>query len=224
MNSEMDTSTSRQSRRYIHGLSREPAPLLPWVGGSETDDLNDSSNDLFDFDFGARDRLRRDVDVGSGAVDYRFADCYDDDAETTSALDNVDLSEVERRLEGALAGFDVPVASPESVSSSRKSVSSAGSKDGGEGGKENECDRECDRECDQECNEECERSSGVWEDGEDFWNNRKRLSTIPGSSPTDAEKARMVQTPRMYSAMRMKRSALSAQSPGLYDGAGFLKT
>jgi hypothetical protein len=64
----------------------------------------------------------------------------------------------------------------------------------------------------------------VWEDGEDFWNNRKRLSTIPGSSPTDAEKARMVQTPRMYSAMRMKRAALSAQSPGLYDGAGFLKT
>lgn len=216
MNSEMDTSTSRQSRRSIHGLSREPAPLLPWVGGSETDDLNDSSNDLFDFDFGARDHLRRDVDVGSGAVDYRFADCYDDEGETTSALDNFDLSEVEKRLEGALAGFDVPVKSLESASSSRKSVSSVGSKDGGERGKENECDEECDQEC--------ERSSGVWEDGEDFWKNRKRLSTIPGSSPTDAEKARMVQTPRMYSAMRMKRAALSAQSPGLYDGAGFLKT
>ena len=220
MNSEMDTPTSRQSRRYIHGLSHEPAPLLPWVGGSETDDLNDSSNDLFDFDFGARDHLRRDVDVGSGAVDCRFTDCYDDDAETTSALDNLDLSEVEKRLEGALAGFDVPVKSPESVSS-HKSVSSVGSKHGGEEGKENECD---DEECDQECNEECERSSSVWEDGEDFWNNRKRLSTIPGSSPTDAEKARMVQTPRMYSAMRMKRAALRAQSPGLYDGAGFLKT
>ena len=63
----------------------------------------------------------------------------------------------------------------------------------------------------------------MWEDGEDFWNNRKRLSTIPGSSPSDAEKARMVQTPRMYSAMHGKRAALSLRSPGLYDGAGFLK-
>ena len=204
MNSEMDTSTSHQGRRYIHGLSREPAPPLPWVG-SEADEANDSSNDLFDFDFGARDRR----DVESGAHDYRYDGCYDDDADPTSALDNVDLSEVERRLEGALAGFDIPVSSPKSVSS-----------------------RDCEaREEEGECGEECERSSSVWEDGEDFWNNRKRLSTIPGSSPSDAEKARMVQTPRMYSAAHGRRAALSLRSPdtgmatpgSLYDGAGFLR-
>ena len=204
----MDTSTSRQSRRYIHGLSREPAPLLPWGGGSEAEDANDSSNDLFDFDFGARDRG---VDVGGGAVDYRYDgyQIYDDEADPTSALDNVDLSEVEKRLEGALAGFDVPAASPESASS--------------KGCEAKECDGEqgeCGGECDQECDE---RSSSVWEDGEGFWNNRKRLSTIPGSSPSDAEKARMVQTPRMYSAVHGRRAALSLRSPGLYDGDGFLK-
>ena len=90
MNSEMDTSTSRQSRRYIHGLSREPAPLLPWVGGSEAEDANDSSNDLFDFDFGARDRG---VDVGGGAVDYRYDgyQIYDDEADPTSVCMERDL-------------------------------------------------------------------------------------------------------------------------------------
>jgi hypothetical protein len=179
---------------------------------------------LFDFDFGAGDRRRDtdvDVDVGGGAVDYRYgAGCYDGDdddgADPTSALDNVDLSEVERRLEGALAGFDVPAASPESASFRGCDVRGEGEEDG-------ECDGECDREC--------ERSSSVWEDGEDFWNNRKRLSTIPGSSPSDAEKARMVQTPWMYSAVHGRRAALSLRSPGtgmatpgsLYDGAGFLK-
>jgi hypothetical protein len=80
MNSEMDTSTCHQSRLYIHGLSRVPAQLSPWVD-------SESSNDTFDFDSG---------DVHGGA-------------DATSALDNVDLSEMERRLEGALAGFDVPV-------------------------------------------------------------------------------------------------------------------
>jgi hypothetical protein len=211
LNSEMDTSTSHQSRRYIHGLLREPAPLLPWVGG-EADEANESSNDLFDFDFGAPDRRH----VESGAADYRFVNGYDDDADPTSALDNVDLSEVERRLEGALAGFDAPVSSP-------KSASSVGSKHGGREEEEGECDQDCDQEC--------ERSSSVWEDGEDFWNNRKRLGTIPGSSPSDAEKARMVQTPRMYSAVHGRLAALSLRSPGtgmatpgsLYDGAGFLK-
>ena len=203
----MDTSTSRQSRRYIHGLSREPAPLLPWVG-SEADDANESSNDLFDFDFGARDRG---VDVGGGAVDYRYDgyQIYDDEADPTSALDNVDLSEVEKRLEGALAGFDVPAASPESASSKGCEAKECE-------GEQGECGGECDQECD-------ERSSSVWEDGEGFWNNRKRLSTIPGSSPSDAEKARMVQTPRMYSAVHGRRAALSLRSPGLYDGDGFLK-
>ena len=143
-------------------------------------------------------------------MDYRYDGYrYDDEADPTSALDNVDLSEVERRLEGALAGFDVPAASPESASSK-------GCEAKEEGREEGECDGECDQECD-------ERSSSVWGDGEDFWNNRKRLSTIPGSSPSDAEKARMVQTPRMYSAVHGRRAALSLRSPGLYDGDGFLK-
>ena len=224
MNSEMDTSSSRESRRYIHGLSREPAPLLPWVGSEHDDEVNESSSsDLFDFDFGARDRHR---DVESGAADYRYGgydvDDDDDDANPTSALDNVDLSEVERRLEGALAGFDVPVSSP-------AGGSSAGGKTGR--GKEVEVG-ECSSPSPpmKGLDQECDRSSSVWEDGEDFWNSRKRLSTIPGSSPSDAEKARIVQTPRMYSTVHGRRVALSLRSPGMvrtpgsyYDSDGFLK-
>lgn len=215
MNSEMDTSTSRQSRRYIHGLSREPAPSLPWVGG-EPDEANESCSDLFDFDFGARGRR----DVESGAADHRYDD-HDDDANPASALDNVDLSEVERRLEGALAGFDVPVSSPASAASvnSRAAIEEERIEAAFSSPSPTTEERDQDRD----------RSSSVWEDGEDFWDNRKRLSTIPGSSPSDAEKARTVQTPRMYSAVYGRRAALILRSPdmatpgSLYDGDGFLK-
>lgn len=48
MNSEMNISTSNQVRRYLHGLSREPTPLLPWIGSLEA---SESCNDMFILNF-----------------------------------------------------------------------------------------------------------------------------------------------------------------------------
>jgi hypothetical protein len=194
MNSEMDTSTSHQSRRYIHGLSREPAPLLPWIGSPGP---SESCNDMFDFDFGEADSrggaMDGDLDLGS-------------ELHPTSALDNVDLSYIERRLEGALAGFDVPVASVDGRGSSEESLSPP-----------------------VQTPTQDENASSVWEDGEKFWN-RTSLSTIPGSSPSDAEKARSVRpTPRMYASVHgvggrrahMRSPSVMATPRSLYDGDGF---
>lgn len=209
MNSEMDTSTSTQSRRYIHGLSREPAPLLPWIGCPEP---SESCNDMFDFGFGS--------DAHGGAADHS-----DDDAEATSALDNVDLSDIERRLEGALAGFEVPASIDE------EGVSSPLYSDNG-------CSSPSPLPTQTAPFEEKDRASSVWEDGENFWN-RTSLSTIPGSTPSDAEKARAaLQTPktRYYSSIRglgaaggrqshMRTPSMMMATPrSLYDADGFLKT
>jgi hypothetical protein len=193
MNSEMDTSTSHQSRRYIHGLSREPAPLLPWIGSPEP---SESCTDMFDFDFG-------EVHASGVAMDVDL----DSELDATSALDNVDLSDIERRLEGALAGFDVPPAS---------SVDGRGSSDEGSSPP-------------VQTPMQDEGASSVWEDGEKFWN-RTSLSTIPGSSPSDAEKARSVgPTPRMYAAVHgvggrrshLRSPSVMATPRSLYDGDGF---
>lgn len=229
MNSEMDTSTSHQTRRYIHGLSREPAPLLPWIGSTEQ---SDSCNDMFDFDFGSTPSR----DAHGGALE---GDSDEGERSPTSALDNVDLSDIERRLEGALAGFDVPVsptvdhddeedcvAKPSHLAlDSCPKFAPKSSPSPFQHEQENE---ECDRS----------RSSSVWEDGEKFWD-RTSLSTIPGSSPSDAEKARAlaaIQTPRVYGsplrglggARRVSQmrpvSGIMATPRSLYDADGFLKT
>lgn len=157
---------------------------------------------MFDFDFEA-----------TGAYDARGGadDGEEDDMDPTSALDDVDMSDIERRLEGALAGFDIPPSVDEGVSEEGQASSPV---------------------CLPEQNDECDDSaSSVWEDGEKFWN-RTSLSTIPGSSPSDTEKARIVPTPRMYSAgygLGARRSPM--RSPGvmatpksLYDADGFLRT
>jgi hypothetical protein len=199
MNSEMDTSTSNQSRRYLHGLSREPAPLLPWIGSPEP---SESCNDMFDFDFGS-----------TGGYDARGGadDGEDSEADPTSALDDVDLTDIERRLEGALAGFDIPPPSVDEAASEKEASSPISL---------------------PEQTDECEdRASSVWEDGEKFWN-RTSLSTIPGSSPSDAEKARTVPTPRMFSAgyglgsrrSNMRPPSVMATPKSLYDAEGFLRT
>jgi len=199
MNSEMDTSTSNQSRRYLHGLSREPAPLLPWIGSPEP---SESCNDMFDFDFGS---------TGGGYDARGGADDGEDDANPTSALDDVDMSDIERRLEGALGGFDVPPPSVEKVASEQEASSPIS----------------LPEQTDDMCED---RASSVWEDGEKFWN-RTSLSTIPGSSPSDAEKARTVPTPRMYSAgyglgsrrSNMRPPSVMATPKSLYDAEGFLR-
>lgn len=200
MNSEMDTSTSNQTHRYIHGLSREPAPLLPWIGSPEA---SGSCNDMFDFDF----ETTSGCDARGGADGGQS-----EDAGPASALDDVDMSYIDRRLAGALGGFDIPPSVDEIVSDEGQEASSP------------VCLPERTAECE-------ERTSSVWEDGEKFWN-RTSLSTIPGSSPSDAEKAKTIPTPRMYSSedglgsrrSNMRPPSVMATPKSLYDADGFLRT
>jgi hypothetical protein len=154
---------------------------------------------MFDFDFG-------DAHASGGALDGLDSD-LDADLNATSALDNVDLSDIERRLEGALAGFDVPASSADGRVSSEESSSPV------------------------QTPTQDENASSVWEDGEKFWN-RTSLSTIPGSSPSDAEKARSVgPTPRLYASVygvggrraHMRSPSAMATSRSLYDADGFLQ-
>ena len=96
MNSEVDQNAldrNRESRRYAR-LGREASPLLPFIGNPA--EAFESCNDLFDFDFGG-------ADAGAGA-----------EVSVPGALDEVDMTDIERRLEGALAGFDAPAKSSES--------------------------------------------------------------------------------------------------------------
>lgn len=250
MNSEMelDPSPSRQSRRYIHGLAREPAPLLPWIG--EPGLAESSTTDLFDFDF--RSVGEREVDAGGGAEE---GEGEGDSGNLgvgvpTSALDYVDLSDIERRLEGALAGFDVPAcvdepireegrASLSACSSSSVACCSSPSPNMPMPSKvclpEKENEKGGDQEGEDEEDDDEDISSSVWEDGEKFWE-RTSLSTIPGSSPSDAEKLRALQTPPVGFSVSGKRGfgerrGRLQRSPGvvatprsLYDADGFLRS
>ena len=96
MNSEVNdfsgqfpSRESRESRRYVR-LGREASPLLPWVGSPDPNDSCGDMNELFDFGFASAE---------GGAEE-------DDNEEVhTSALDDIDMTEVERKLDGAIAGF-----------------------------------------------------------------------------------------------------------------------
>ncbi|TKA69779.1 hypothetical protein B0A55_08807 [Friedmanniomyces simplex] len=121
MNSEMDQtrhlshhSENRASRRYVR-LGREASPLLPWIGSAELGEgAGESCSDLFDFDFGAMV-----LDVGAGAAEEDGEEEKD-----RSALDDIDLAALDRRLDGALAGFEpgAPSSSPPVLDSQRFSV------------------------------------------------------------------------------------------------------
>lgn len=90
MNSEVDNTleASRESRRYAR-LGREASPLLPWMGNPEFNDERAADmHGFFDFDFASGD-------AASGAEEH----------ESTNALDDVDILEIERKLDGALYGF-----------------------------------------------------------------------------------------------------------------------
>lgn len=107
MNSEIDHG-DRSSRRYTR-LTREPSPLLPWIGSP---DLSESYHDgfgngLFDFDFSG-------LDAGAGAEEGGN--------KHQSALDDIDMSALDRRLDGALAGFEAgPPSSAATVTPTRTS-------------------------------------------------------------------------------------------------------
>ncbi|KAM0723871.1 hypothetical protein Q7P37_000861 [Cladosporium fusiforme] len=242
MNSEMQmqmatASPSRQSRRYIHGLAREPAPLLPWIGGSPNP--SESSADLFDFDFDARD-VEGGAEEGDGDGDggYGFGASAAESA-PTSALDHVDLSDIERRLEGALAGFDVPATVDEPIFEDREKKRSSPVSSCSTTPPPIPCKPD-QFEAEAEADDGDSRSSSVWEDGEKFWQ-RTSLSTIPGSSPSDAEKLRAaaLQTPTPVPVVfrggerrgapiaaggRMRSPSVMATPGSLYDADGFLRT
>ena len=117
MNSEIDVE-SRNSRRYTR-LNREPSPLLPWIGSP---DPSESCTDSFDFDFG-------DASAGAGAEVHGGGDIgvggYDGcGGGHKSALDEIDMTDLDRRLDGALAGFE---AGPPSTASKASKGSRASS-------------------------------------------------------------------------------------------------
>ena len=106
MNSEVNDSflplpSQRESRRYVH-LGREASPLLPWIGSPEEEpcDLDGGPgggmDELFDFGFAS----------GGAEHDGR-------DGEEGTVMDEIDMAEVERRLDGAIAGFDAVPTSEE---------------------------------------------------------------------------------------------------------------
>lgn len=109
MNSEIDTTT-RNSRRYTR-LTREASPLLPWIGST---DPSESCYDLFDFDVAS--------DTGAGAQDPYTSNPDDtyEPGRVKSALDEIDMTDLDRRLDGALAGFE---AGPPSSASPSATVS-----------------------------------------------------------------------------------------------------
>ncbi|KAK1051078.1 hypothetical protein LTS16_002541 [Friedmanniomyces endolithicus] len=118
MNSEIDQtrnlSENRASRRYVR-LGREASPLLPWIGSPDFGDgASDSCNDLFDFDFGEMV-----LDVGAGAAEEDGSE-----SRSKSTLDDIDIASLDRRLDGALAGFEpgAPSSSPPVLDSQRFSV------------------------------------------------------------------------------------------------------
>ncbi len=116
--------SNRESRRYVR-MGREASPLLPWIGSPD---------------------LSEEGEVGMGGVfDFGFTTAgAEADAQWASALDDfIDLAEVERKLDGALAGFEAPLASDDTVMGMSEKTDSKPT--------------------------DAQKGSSVWEDGEKFW-------------------------------------------------------
>ncbi|KAI6832074.1 hypothetical protein KC340_g7342 [Hortaea werneckii] len=114
MNSEIDT-TDRSSRRYTR-LAREPSPLLPWVGSP---DFNESCHNGFGIRGGASVFDFGDLQTAAGAA---AAEVHE--LQHQSALDDVDMFAFDRRLEGALAGFEaVPPSSADATATTSRASS-----------------------------------------------------------------------------------------------------
>jgi len=113
MNSEIDHGRTHEARRYTR-LGREASPLLPWIGSP---DPSESCNDMFDFGFDHADF------VGGGGPDAAAG--AEEGTYEKSALDEIDMTDLDRCLEGALAGFN---AEPSVASASSPSVWEHGEK------------------------------------------------------------------------------------------------
>ncbi|KAK5113460.1 hypothetical protein LTR85_010888 [Meristemomyces frigidus] len=198
MNSEIDTTT-RNSRRYTR-LTREASPLLPWIGSP---DPSESCNDLFDFEFASGD-------AGAGAQDT-YGECAMDGSEyevggEKSALDEIDMTDLDRRLDGALAGFEAgPRSSPPSVGESA-SVSRTTSSVWEDGEK-------------------------FWERRPEFSFVGSSPLPVSNTTPTKKETAvygsgngMLMATPTSRLQMPMPPSSIMKTPRSLYDSDGFLKT
>lgn len=93
MNSEYENGTPNRQSRNWQRLGREASPRLPWTGGLLPNE--ESSNSLFDFDFGTRTEQQ----THGGAAKQ-------EDGEPGSAMEEMDAGTFDRMLDGALAGFD----------------------------------------------------------------------------------------------------------------------
>lgn len=109
MNSEVnraatvwDDPEQRESRQYVR-MGREASPLLPWIGdvGAGEESVGDM-NALFDFGFASAAGAVGEVRGGAQEEDGRSVQL----TAFRSALDEIDLAIVERKLDGALAGFE----------------------------------------------------------------------------------------------------------------------
>ena len=105
MNSEISNISNRESRRYVR-LGREASPLLPWIGSPDPSESCGDMNELFDFGFATTG------DTAAGAAH-----------EHMSALDEIDMTEVERRLDGTLAGFDALLRDNDAMMEQKRSSS-----------------------------------------------------------------------------------------------------
>ncbi|KAK5164488.1 uncharacterized protein LTR77_009694 [Saxophila tyrrhenica] len=177
--------TNRESKKFLR-MGREASPLLPWIGSPELGEGDGAAMDaVFDFGFAA-------------------AGAEEDEWEGAGGLDEIDLSEVERRLDGALAGFEAAAGSDDTV---------LGMPVGQGLGVDHieERNRICERK-------EERKTLSVWEDGEKFWERPGQSSPLPTAVVTPRKSAG-------YEKEVLDRPRSIQMTPkSLYDSDGFLRT
>ncbi|KAK4501961.1 hypothetical protein PRZ48_007771 [Zasmidium cellare] len=142
MNSEVQTHReSRESRNFVR-LGREASPLLPWIG-TETEDFDtragaDSSSPA-SFSSLEDAQPKRQTIHGVPQVDV---------TPRASALDELSFKDLEKVIEGALAGFDAEHRASTSISKPTAYAYGQGQ---------------------NISPTEEKRNSNVWDDGEKFW-------------------------------------------------------
>lgn len=204
MNSAANDSTPNRQSRNWQRLGREPSPLLPFTGTALQSE--ESSNSLFDFDFGSRTSEQA---TQGGAME----------SEPTSAVDEerIDIrsSAFDRVLDGALAGLEAEF---ERWSPTKELLQSETTQtnDSQEGKKR--------------------RKSSVWDDGEQFWSHQSNdhpSYKVHPAEVTPRKSADATCDPRMLTTSPSQRSSMLMSSPAttmlsttpksLYDADGFLK-
>ncbi|KAF2172744.1 hypothetical protein M409DRAFT_16707 [Zasmidium cellare ATCC 36951] len=241
MNSEVQTHReSRESRNFTR-LGREPSPLLPWIG-TETEDIFDydtragagaessSQASFSDVEVGQQQpKHSRHSVLGVPQVDIDIAPCPSSNRNTaTSALDDLCLDDLEKVIDGALAGFDAE---------HRASITPKPSAYAYGQGYNTTTNHTSTSPTNDKASK---RNSNVWDDGEKFWSGAYR----PESFELPEFQLGSVSTPRkspLASALELEREdgtgmgtvdprllstpsvSVAATPRSLYDADGFLK-